>query len=169
MFHEFCGMESTVTHIHHQTPPDCFTLEAVEAFQSFEGRTLVSAKYYVWKSLSGSADLLYALELRFQEGESLIISSGEDSEALQIIDAATLVATANRAQQLNGQPVFDAYDAMQQSIWKGCADRNLVAIRLSKNEEGLYLNDALMLDFDGQQLIVGLHERGGMRIMLGAR
>jgi hypothetical protein len=165
MFHEFCGMESTMSHTHDQTPPDCFTLEAVEAFKSFEGYTLDSARYYIWKSLSGAGDLLYALELRFQEGESLLISSGEDSEALRITDAASLVETATRAQALNGQPVFDAYDAMHQSIWKPCADRTLLAIRLSKNHEGLYLNDALMLDFEGQKIIVGLHERGGMRVI----
>ena len=43
--------------------------------------------------------------------------------------------------------------------------RNLLAaVRLSKNEEGLYYNDALLLDFGQGQVLVALSGKEGLAV-----
>jgi hypothetical protein len=161
-------------HAHHAsdshadpTPPDCFRLEELEAFKLFDNQRLVEVNYYFWNP--GSAPdtrMLYFLELLFDSDNALILTSGQDSEAIRVTDAMSLIGEARLLQtQHAGHAVVQRVAALASALWQPVAQAPLAGIRLSKNEAGLYQNDALLLDFEAAGgLIVALHPKGGLAI-----
>lgn len=150
----------------HSLPPDCFSLEEIQILQSYEQQRLERVTYYVWHNQAEPGALphrfLYAIELVFDSGESLLLSSGEDSEAICLITAEQLVETAHRLQQLHGKAVIQRILAQAQPLWRDVAGKTLQNIRLAKNDEGWYLNDAVLLDFNEYRVLLRLAEREGL-------
>jgi hypothetical protein len=158
-------MENNTGH-EHSIPPDCFSLEEIQILQSYEQQRLERVTYYVWHNQAKPGALphrfLYAIELVFDSGESLLLSSGEDSEAICLITAEQLVDTAHRLQQLHGKAVIQRILAQEQPLWRDVSGKTLQNIRLAKNDEGWYLNDAVLLDFNEYRVLVRLAEREGL-------
>lgn len=150
------------------TPPECFRLEDLEIFQTFENQTLVDVNYYLWlhQPDEGTAPhrFLYTLELVFDTPGSLLLSSGDDSEAIRIITATDLLETSHRLQQLHGKPSIQRIAAGIQPLWREVVGKTLGDIRLSRNEAGLFLNDALLLDFTDHRILVRLAEKDGLLV-----
>ncbi len=148
------------------TPPGCFRLEELQILQSFENQLLVDINYYIWLNQSGETNtpqrFLYTLELIFENAGALLLSSGEDSEAIRLIEAEELLETATRLQQLHGKSIIQRVSAVAQPTWRDSVGQVLRDIRLSKNEAGLFLNDALLLDFGDKRILVRLSEREGL-------
>lgn len=145
--------------------PDCFLQEAVELFQSLENETLAEVHYYPWLNLEESAlaqpyRFLLALELIFESGQSLLLSSGEDSETIQVISTEKLLETASKLQQLHGQATIQHLPRSEQGFWPNLIGKALQSIQLSKHENGLYRNDALLLDFGDSGVVLELLEEG---------
>ncbi|MCA0238000.1 MAG: hypothetical protein LCH81_16610 [Bacteroidetes bacterium] len=154
---------------HDQTPLDSFRKEELEIFQSFENQTLVDINYYLWLNQAEQEEeaplrFLYALELIFESSEALILSSGEDTEAIRVIDAQSLVDTARQLQSLHGKVLIQRISALAQPLWQGATGKTLEAIRLSRNEQGLYQNDAVLFDFGNKQILLQLSEREGLEL-----
>ena len=144
------------------TPPECFQQWELELFQSFDNQTLNTANYYLWRANTKSS-FLYALELYFENGETLLLSSGEDSEKIQVITPESLVATAQKLQSLHGEALIQRIVANIQPLWREVVGAALQGIRLSSQEEtGLYRNDALLLDFGEKQILLELSEKEGL-------
>ncbi len=157
------------SHTDDPTPPDCFRMEELEIFQSFENQTLVDVNYYLWLNQAETEDgillrFLYALELLFESNESLMLSSGEDSAAIRLINAESLVNTARQLQELHGKVLIQRVSAVAQPLWEGVAWKILQAIHLSRNEAGLYHNDAMLLDFGNTRILISLSEREGLEL-----
>jgi hypothetical protein len=149
------------------TPPGFFTLEELQNLKSFEGLQLADVNYYLWLNQNGDEAgnpyrFLYALELVFDAGEALLLTSGEDSEAIRIIDAATLLDTAKMLHELNGAISIQRINAGAQPLWQPAETAVLTGIRLSPNDEGLYHSDALVLDFGNHRVLVALSEKEGL-------
>ena len=143
------------------TPPNCFKQAEVEAFQTFENQRLETVNYYLWRANSKSS-FLYALELYFEHGETLLLSSGEDSESIRLITAASMVETARKLQSLHGEALIQRIVANIQPLWRDILGENLLEIRLTRHESGLYQNDAILLDFGETQILVELSEKEGL-------
>ncbi len=149
---------------HDPTPPDCFRQSELEAFQTFENQILATVNYYLWRSNSKSA-FLYALELYFENGETLLVSSGESSDAIRIISAESLVETAQKLKELHGEALIQRVVANVQPLWNDVIGSVLEGIRLSRQEEnGLYSNDAMLLDFGEKQIMLELSEKDGLEL-----
>jgi hypothetical protein len=147
------------------TPPGCFRQDVVILFQSFGNQVLAEVNYFLWLDVSDAPAerpyrFLYALELIFAEGGTLLLSSGEDSEAIQVITAEALVATASRLQALHGKPTLQRLLRSGQGVWEPVQGKSLTAIQLAPTADGLYSSDALMLDFGATGIIVELPETG---------
>lgn len=150
------------------TPPDCFRLEDLEVFQSCEQQTLADVNYYVWLNHleAGEAPLrfLYCLELVFEDREALLLSSGEDSEAVRILSPEALIKTAQQLQTLHHRVSIQRISAGAFPLWQPAVGHLLQAIRLSRGDDGLFLNDAVLLDFGVRQILVGLHPKEGLEL-----
>ena len=147
------------------TPPDCFRQQELETFQAFENQTLGTVHYYLWPANPEPA-FLYALELYFENGETLLLSSGESTEAIRLISAESLVETARKLQEIHGQALLQRMVANVQPLWQGAIGQELAAIQLSRHESGLYRNDALLLDFGAKQIFLQLSEKDGLELGL---
>ncbi len=145
------------------TPPDCFKQSEVEAFQTFEQQMLETVNYYVWRASAKSA-FLYALELYFSNGETLLLSSGESSEAIEVISAESLVATAQKLKEIQGEAVVQRIVANVQPTWQGIVGATLQGVRLSRHESGLYHNDSLLFDFGEKKILLELSEKEGLEL-----
>lgn len=163
----FAGMQ-TDDRSRHITPSDCFLLEELQAFQAFEAQVLVDVNYYFWLNNTDPDALpyrfLYCLELVFEGRGALLLSSGEDTTALRLISAESLIKTAKELQKLHGAVSIQRVSAVAFPLWQPAAGHALQAIRLSRNEEGLYLNDALVLDFGEQRILVHLSKQDGLEL-----
>jgi len=154
-------------------PPDCFNQSEVETFQLFENQTLESVNYYVWlvnpnveHSAEKSAEkgFLYALELYFAHGETLLLSSGENSDSISMISAESLVGTAQKLREMHGGTLIQRISANNQPLWAGALGEVLQGVQLSRHENGLYSNDVLLLDFGTKQILVQLSLREGLEL-----
>lgn len=147
-----------------QTPPNCFSLEEVQAFQAFENQILQGVNYYVWLHYDeqGAAHFRFLFAIQFVTGpeQALMVTSGQDSEAIQIMDNDELIDTARQLQQLHGRAMIQVIPASAQPLWADLIGQPLEAIRLSKDESGLYLNDALQLDFGTANITIALQQEG---------
>ncbi len=150
------------------TPPDCFPLEALNAFQSFEGDGLSDVWYYLWlnrvEDEQAPYRFLYLLELVFDTGRSLMLSSGDDSEAILLSNAEALEKTARQLQTLHGVVSIQKIQAGNFPLWAPLLGKTLEAIRLSRTEEGLYNNDALLFDFGVGAVLLHLAEKEGLAL-----
>lgn len=149
-----------------KTPDQCFRQEEVESFLGFEDQRLEAVNYYIWPDEAGGG-ILFALELFFDSGERLLLSSGEDAEAIRIIGSETLMDTAQKLQELHAKPVLQRMVANNQPLWQQAVGEILLAIRLSRHESGLYSNEALMFDFGHKGIILQLSEHGGLELLVG--
>ncbi len=126
----------------------------------------IDVNYYLWLNQPGEGSaprrFLYTLELVFENAGALLLSSGEDSEAICLIGAEELVETARRLQQLHGKALIQRVPAGVQPLWRESVGKVLTSIRLSRNDAGLFLNDALLLDFGERRILVRLGEREGL-------
>ncbi len=145
-----------------QIPPDCFPLESLETFQSFEGQGLQGVTYYYWTHPDRDLGFLYYMEFLFDSKEALLLSSGEDSTAIATGNASELVETAQRLQQLHGKAVIQRADSGSSDFWRPLLGTVLQHIHLSRHESGLYANDALLLDFGERRVLIHLGVRGGL-------
>ena len=156
-------------HQNDPTPPDCFRQTDVESFQSVENQILSGVQYFLWLDAENALPyrFLLALELLFESGESLLLSSGEDSEAIRVITAEALLETATHLQELHGKPIIQRMQRSEQGFWPGLMGKVLEAVRLSRHENGLYRNDALLLDFaQAGGVVIQLPESGeGLEIL----
>jgi hypothetical protein len=147
-------------------PPDCFLLEEIQALLAFQQQRFTGVRYYIWHNQPEAGAMphrfLYAVELLFDGNESLFLTSGEDSEAIRLATADNIAAVADKLRQLHGKPVLLSITATGQPLWRDVAGKQLQAIRLSRNEAGWYLNDAVLLDFGPQSILLRLTERGGL-------
>jgi hypothetical protein len=156
------------THTHHDVPSDCFRLEEIETLQSFEGSILSDLNYYLWinpPATAAAQGFLFFMEMIFGQ-ETLLLTSGEDSSAIRVSDAQTLVKTAERLQRLHGTAVIQRSFASGSALWKPLIGKPLRTVNLSKHDEsGVYQNDALVLDFgDAQRVMVWLSGRDGLSV-----
>jgi hypothetical protein len=153
---------------HHEPPPDCFKLEELEAFRSFEGQLLADVNYYLWLNhIEGEATpyrFLYFLELVFDSNDSLLLTSGEDSVAIRTGNANELIQTAETLRQMHGKIGIQRANAGAFPMWQTVIGKPLAGIHLSRNDDGLYLNDALLLDFGVQQILVRLAAKEGLAV-----
>lgn len=153
---------------HHEAPipPHRFLLEEIQALQAFEKQVLERVNYYIWHNQTEAGTIphrfLYAVELLFDGGEPLLLSSGDDSEAIRLLTAEALTETARRLQQMHGKPVMQRAVAGIQPLWREVVGKMLEHIRLTRDEEGLYLNDSILLDFGEHRVLVYLSEREGL-------
>jgi hypothetical protein len=97
----------------------------------------------------------------------LFVSSGEDSEAIRVVDAATVVKTAAALRALHQTETIEQIQAGNQPIWQPFIGKTLEAIRLSKHASGLYSNDAILLDFITESIIVALSPDYGLTLDAG--
>lgn len=155
---------------HVPVPSDCFRLEEIERFQALESQILVSVNYYLWLHADSLAQqenrgFLYVLELIFGDQNSLFLTSGEDSTAIQVSTEADLLDTASRLHALHGQASIQRLQADTSPIWQPFIGKTLTDISLSRHESGLYANTALELDFGGSQVVVQLSPKEGLEII----
>lgn len=147
-----------------EIPDGHFTLSELEIFRQVENATLEGVDYYIWLDTEAEQPVwrfLLAIELRMGEAGSVIVSAGEDTDAVRVIQQEELLKTAAALYKIHGKPVIQRASRDHQIPWNGLINSTLQAIRLSKSEEGYYLNDALMLDFGDTGLIIALNQDGG--------
>mgnify|MGYP007073212637 CR=1 FL=1 len=150
------------------TPATCFRLEELQAFQAVEACALLDVNYYLWLNNTDPEKppyrFMYCLELIFERQGALLLSSGEDSTAIRVISAETLIKTARTLQSLHKQVSIQRVSAGAFPVWQPAIGQLLQAVRLSRDTSGLYLNDALVLDFGRNRVLISLSRREGLEV-----
>jgi hypothetical protein len=145
-------------------------MEEVQVFKSFEAQQVTEVNYYFWNNTNqpdAPQRMLYFLELLFANDDALILTSGQDSEAIRVTSAVALIEEARFLQaEVGGKAVIGRVPAGASALWAGALEHKLAGIRLSKSEAGLYYNDALLLDFGAgvAGVVVAINPAGGLAV-----
>ncbi len=138
-------------------PDPVFQPEEVIALHQAEGHALTNVLYYLWLNTFDEERpfrFLYFLEMTFDDGQSILLTSGEDSASIRLSTAEALVQTAADLRDLHGKVTIMRSRAGILPVWQDVLGKKLEAIRVSKNENGEYLADAIVLDFGPENLIL---------------
>ncbi|MFM7152653.1 MAG: hypothetical protein ACKOZV_00850 [Bacteroidota bacterium] len=147
-----------------EIPDGHFTLAELQIFQKAENTTLEGVDYYIWLDTESEQPVwqfLLAIELKLGEAGAVIVSAGEDTDAIRVIQQEELLKTAAALFRIHGKPVIQRASRDHQAPWNWVMNSVLQAVRLSRGDEGHYLNDALMLDFGDKGLVIALNQDGG--------
>lgn len=144
-----------------------FSQEEVETFHSFDGKVLTSVNYFIWVQPENKQHrFLYCLELLFNIDESLLLMVDEDEDNLKIIGVSEFIAKASSLKERNGGiAVLQQADPSSIEPWKSVVGSLLLGVRLTAGDEGLYTNDALLLDFVNKGVIVAINDNGGILVV----
>lgn len=141
-------------------PSHCFRQPELELFLSLEGLTLEQVHYFTVPT--AQAEYLHALELLFAEGPTLLLASDAEEPAIRAAEPGQLMATAHdmKARGLS----LHLRDANRSALWAPLVGGTLRAVLLSKNEDGLSVNDALVFDFGTRRLLLSTAETMGLAV-----
>jgi hypothetical protein len=150
-------------------PADCFRLEEMQTLRSFDGQVLQEVVYYTWTHATQSGAMQYqfllCVEMAFESGERLLLSSGENSVSIQVIEAKQLVELARRLQEVHGQPVIHRFSADANSLWHKVLRHPLQSVQLSRHPgSDCYANDVVLFRFAQFPILVGLGIKEGLEI-----
>ena len=149
---------------HEQTsrgvPPDCFAQEELEAFLALEHLLLENVFYYVVPAPTMS--YLHAIEMVFAGYGPVVLAADAEEPAIRVLAQEALLEAAYgvRAQGLT----MERLAAQTSALWASVPGTPLLSVLLSKNEDGLSLNDALVLQFKDARLLVSLHKTAGLSV-----
>lgn len=149
-----------------KVPDGFFSLEDISTFRALDGEKLADVNYYFWAGGEKSEQrFLLFTEILFVSEQALILTPGEDSDAIRIAEAMDVINKAKELMVRNeGKPAVQQMNATNSAVWQPHTGQKLVAVRLTRNEEGLYLNDALLLEFESGSVIIALHDKGGLAV-----
>lgn len=134
--------------------------------QAFEGEYLDDILYYTYKNAAaaGTESPEWLFAILFVAGDSaLLVSTDEYSEALRVLNAAELqevVAVLGQSASIR------RIAALQQGLWAAIPDRKLLSVQLSRHVNGLYRNDAVLLEFSTCKVMLCLNDGEGMRLQV---
>ena len=149
---------------HEQTssgvPPDCFAQEELEVFLALEHLVLENVFYYVVPAPTMS--YLHAIEMVFAGYGPVVLAADAEEPAIRVIHQEALLEAAYgiQAQGLT----IERHAAQTSALWTLVPGTPLLSVLLSKNEDGLSLNDALVLQFNDARLLVSLHRTAGLSV-----
>ena len=146
-----------------------YTHDELMHLKSFEGKTLDKVNYYVWVNGVQEEILTFTLwaALHFQDGSVLTLHTPEDSRRLTFptdVDYDKEMAEA----AIPGQRVgLMQHDVSGSEFWGPVIGRQLRAIELEREGEGLYAADILLLNFiEERQIIVEPDAEEGLNIYI---
>lgn len=153
-----------------RTPADCFRLEEIDALRALEGLTLEAVHYLIWFNPDAPQQRFLAyLELLFQQEQQLLLGVDEDAEALRLVTPEQFLQHAQDLVRLNqGKPGLQQANAAGIAPWNAQIGQTLRAVRLTKTPEGLYANDALLLEFTHSATVVAVNDNGGLLVVAQA-
>ena len=126
-----------------------------------------------WTFLLDEPDLQFVnvtldvgVSVEFENEDALILTSGDDTDAIRVSTAVDLIQKAQQIQTQTGQAAVQRMHASASALWQPVIGQVLQAVRLSKNDDNMFLNDALLLDFGevNNNLLVTLNPTGGLAL-----
>ncbi len=143
-----------------------FTEADLITLKSFDGKILTQVVCYLWQNLVNAqepVELIDALELRFSDKTRLTFSSDELGEGLSLRPYILKEENELLATEFNGQIKIFGLDASSTKMWQDVVGKTLAHIKVTK-EDDLFLNDAVMLNFDAEPRTLEISPMDGLVI-----
>ncbi|MDI9340057.1 MAG: hypothetical protein QM534_05735 [Sediminibacterium sp.] len=147
-------------------PKSSFDEEALIQLHSFNGKKVAKVVCYLWQNLVNPNDpveLIDGLELRFEDNTRLNFSSDESGEGLSVRPYSLKEENELLNNEFKGKIKIFGLDASSTKMWQDVIGKTLIHIRLTK-EDGLYLNDSVLLDFETEPRTLAISPMDGLVI-----
>lgn len=142
-------------------PSGCFPLEALELLQEVEHAPLAHVYYHIRTTPNGAQ--LLALELNTKCNTTIVLGSDHDEPAVRVFKPQQWLEYVSQVYRDTSAPLH-RHVANNLSLWQTLIHQNIREILLSRNEDGLALNDALVIDFGAEKRIVQISETAGLAL-----
>lgn len=147
----------------HDLFPLHFTDQELFRLNALEGRTLTRVMYTVWHNIAqkgGDYQALDWVELIFEDGESVGLTAGDESDGLRITDLHFGLEQTKIQQQFNGQVMLDRSDVSTGQVWSPAIGNQLTSVGLLEGPDEKIQNNQLQFDFAGVKMLFELSEEG---------
>jgi hypothetical protein len=130
-----------------------FTYDEVLTLDKVQDRTLHKVLYHYWVNIAKEEEVkvLDVLQLFFTDGTDLSFS-GRLDECLKLVQPDIDKDREELLLQFGGKIVLQTEDMTQTPLWTETGVLAYVSLR--KTENGEYLNDAVLLEFEAKEIVV---------------
>ncbi|GAB4143142.1 MAG: hypothetical protein Fur0041_18260 [Bacteroidia bacterium] len=134
-----------------------FSFEELKALKNTEHKKLTTVFYHNWLNKANpheAFEFTDKIELRFEDGSRLVVGTSDETEQAIALDP-DFDAEKRKLMLLhefNGKIDQRSVDMTGNPLWSFAAGQTLLQIALVKEEENLYRNDAMLLDFGDEKL-----------------
>lgn len=130
-----------------------FTHDEVLALDKVQNKTLDKVLYHYWVNIAKEEELkvLDILQLFFTDGTDVSLS-GRLDECLKLVQPDIDKDREELLLQFGGKIILQTEDMTQSLLWSDTGVLDYISLR--KSENGEYLNDAVLLEFQAKEIVV---------------
>jgi hypothetical protein len=144
-----------------------FSFEELKKLKSLEGKILSDVIYFVWVNrIEAEKPFIFIdkIQLKFQSGETVTLTAGEESDALHFVENFDPLAEALKLDEdFNGKILLKPHNSSGDKFWKDVIHQKVEIVQLSKQNDQ-YLADAIVFDFGKEKRLVAISPEEGIII-----
>ncbi len=143
-----------------------FTDEELVKLHSYNGKIIANVICYLWQNMSNpdeTVELIDSLELRFTDETRLSFSSTESGEGLTVRSYSLKAENEILQQEFAGKIKIFGLLASKTTMWEDVIGKKLIHVKVTK-ENGIYLNDSVVLDIEEQPRTLAISPMDGLVI-----
>lgn len=130
------------------TESDYFSTEEVYKILALVNEKLSGVTYYFWvnKSQEQHFEVLDWIELKFESGNSLVLTAGLETDGIKVAEPDFDLIRANLRDEFKGVVTLEARDASGHKAWKDALGKAITPSLV--RHEGKMLNESIVLKFE---------------------
>jgi hypothetical protein len=144
-----------------------FTDEELVKLHSYNGKIISNVVCYLWQNMANpdeTVELIDGVELRFTDETRLTFSSNESGEGLSARHYSLKAENELLQQEFEGKIKIFGLLASNTKMWEDVIGKKLIHVKITKEKDGTYLNDSVMLDIEEQPRTLAISPMDGLVI-----
>ncbi|MFQ3577195.1 MAG: hypothetical protein SNJ77_12240 [Cytophagales bacterium] len=133
-----------------------FSKEEVLRLNSLEGKSIKNVIYHKWANYSKPNQVYFCvdfIEFMFNDSEKLVFS-GKEHDEIKIIELDLEQEKSMLEKEFGGKIKIESDNQNHLEPWGSLPNKTISYIALRKNENNQYFNDALIINFEGEEVLL---------------
>lgn len=133
-----------------------FSKEEVLKLNDLEGKAIKEVIYHKWANYSKPNQVYHCvdfIELKLEQSESFVFS-GKEHDEIKIVELDLENERSMLEREFNGKIKIESDAQLEKEPWSLIAHKTISFVALRKNEANHYVNDALIINFEGEEVLL---------------
>lgn len=144
-----------------------FTPDSLRRLIEAQGKELKGVICFLWQNSINSNDvveLIDHVQLVFKDGYKLTLGSNSDNTGLEAVEYDYETEKSELEKEFGNKIKIFAVNASSTKMWKDLTGCKLESIQITKEGEGSYLSDSVLLNFGNEKRSIGISPLDGLII-----